>query len=226
MRQITKKDIEAARCAASYLDQDIEPSIDEACDSKEESGWGEAPSQTTCRKAESDAAERLIGWKAQARALWAKAYIAMESRQFAEMRNFAYSAEDAENKSDLLVAAIFGVKTPTPALVALGNQVSVEDAAAARAAVRKNIEAFKASRERKPTNAQAAFAARAEAERAAFEIGTIHTARNGRISFGKATRYFGWQTQRDYPQLFTSQEVKVRIKSCDPLSSGVEVEPA
>jgi hypothetical protein len=113
-----------------------------------------------------------------------------------------------------------------PAGIIADVATSVEDAAAARAAVRKNIDDFRSSRGRKPTNAQAAFAARAEAERRAFEVGTIHFAQNGRISFGKSTRYFGWQTQRDYPHLFTSCEVKVRITKYDPLSSGVEVEPA
>lgn len=152
MRQLTKKDIELAADAASYLDQEIDLSLDEVCDA-EEPGWGEAPSQPTCPKAEAEAAERLRGWKAQARALWAKAYMAMESRNFSEMRNFASSAQDAENKSDMLVAAIFGVSTPTPALVALGHKVSDQDAAAARAAVRKNLEAFRASRERKPNPA-------------------------------------------------------------------------
>lgn len=222
MKQITKKDIEAAKDAASYLDIgiDLEGFEDEA---HSEEGWGEAPTQAPCPRAEAEAAERLQGWKAQARALWAKAYFAMESRQFAEMRSLAASANDAENSSDMLVAAIFGVKTPTPALVALGNQVSVEDAAAARAAVRKNIEDFRSSRERKPTNAQAAFAARAEAERNAFSAGAVHTAKNGKIHFGRATRYFGWKTERDYPQLFTSQEVRVKIVSTGDLQ--VEVEP-
>jgi hypothetical protein len=70
MRQITKKDIEAAKDAASYLDLDLDLEVEGTPSSEE--GWGEAPTQSPCPRAEAEAVVLTTGERGYVRKELAK----------------------------------------------------------------------------------------------------------------------------------------------------------